>query len=101
MKFRSPHCTVLGQWWELSLVEIFPEISVSNCNAEQIDDLLDRRLSPNVVVMNPPFSASPLVDKRNPFAILKHIKSALSRLQPSGRLVTITANWFNPQGVTT
>jgi len=78
------------------LSELFPGVSVSNVDAEQIDDLLDRGLSPSVVIMNPPFSASQRSDKRNPFATLKHIKSALMRLQSGGRLVAITANWFSP-----
>lgn len=66
------------------LIQMFPGVSVSDHNTEQIDDLLDHSLSPSVVIMNPPFSASPQMDKRNPFATLKHIKSALMRLQPGG-----------------
>ncbi len=78
------------------LLQLFPGVPVSEVNAEQIDDLLDRRVSPTVVIMNPPFSASPNRERRNPFATLKHIKSALMRLQHGGRLVAITANWFSP-----
>ncbi|WP_199192291.1 strawberry notch-like NTP hydrolase domain-containing protein [Chlorogloea sp. CCALA 695] len=78
------------------LVELFPGIKASKHNAEQINDLLERNLSPSVVIMNPPFSASPNSDRRNPFATLKHVKSALMRLCPGGRLVAITANWFSP-----
>ncbi len=78
------------------LVELFPGVPISEVNAEQIDDLLDRSLSPDVVIMNPPFNASPNRDRRNPFATLKHLKSALMRLCPGGRLVAITANWFSP-----
>jgi hypothetical protein len=34
--------------------------------------------------------------KRNQFATLKHLSSALARLSQGGRLVAITANWFSP-----
>jgi hypothetical protein len=78
------------------LLQLFPRFSVSDHNAEQINDLLDHSLYPSVVIMNPPFSASPQMDKRNPYATLKHLKSTLMRLQPGGRLVAITANWFSP-----
>jgi 16S rRNA G1207 methylase RsmC len=46
--------------------------------------------------MNPPFSASHRVNKRYADATINHIKSALYRLRPGGRLVTITADWFSP-----
>ena len=46
--------------------------------------------------MNPPFSASPKINSRNPDATKSHINSALQRLADGGRLVTITANWFSP-----
>lgn len=78
------------------LDNLFPKVPISSHDAEQINDYLDFSLVPSVGIMNPPFSASVQVTKRNPFATLKHIKSALMRLQPGGRLVAITANWFNP-----
>lgn len=78
------------------LNELFPNTPVSGFNAEQIDDYLPPEHRPTVVVMNPPFSASPKMAKRNQFATLKHLSSALARLSPGGRLVAITANWFSP-----
>lgn len=78
------------------LKELFPSTPVSDFNAEQIDDYLAPEYRPTVVVMNPPFSATPKMAKRNQFATLKHLSSALARLSPSGRLVAITANWFSP-----
>ncbi len=79
-----------------TLIELFPDIPVSEHNGEQIDDLLDEDLKPSVVLINPPFSASPKMNKRNPMATWKHISSALHRLQSGGRLVAITADWFSP-----
>jgi predicted RNA methylase len=78
------------------LNELFPNTFVSDFNAEQIDDYLNPEHRPTVVVMNPPFSASPKMAKRNQFATLKHLNSALFRLLDGGRLVAITANWFSP-----
>jgi predicted RNA methylase len=78
------------------LVELFSGMPVTAYNAEQIDDYLKRSVQPTVVIMNPPFSVSPKVEKRNPLATFKHIKSALMSLQPGGRLVSITGDWFSP-----
>ncbi len=79
-----------------TLIELFPDAAISDHNGEQIDDLLDKDLKPTVVLINPPFSASPKMNKRNPMATWKHITSALHRLQHGGRLVAITADWFSP-----
>jgi predicted RNA methylase len=78
------------------LCELFPGVPLSAHDAEQIDDYLHQKHRPTVVVMNPPFSASPRMAKRNQFATLKHLSSALARLSQGGRLVAITANWFSP-----
>jgi predicted RNA methylase len=78
------------------LQAVFPKAIISGHNAEQINDYLDSKLRPTAIIMNPPFSASPKMAKRNEFATWKHITSALARLQPGGRLVTLTANWFSP-----
>ncbi|MCA2655993.1 MAG: methylase, partial [Microcystis sp. M061S2] len=79
-----------------NLRELFPDAPLSSHNAEQIDDYLDSAIRPTAILMNPPFSVSPKVKKRNPLATWQHIISALHRLQPGGRLVVITANWFSP-----
>ena len=79
-----------------NLIELFPDAPVSEHNGEQIDDLLDKNLKPTVVLINPPFSSSPKIVKRNPMATWKHLTSAIHRLQPGGRLVAITADWFSP-----
>jgi predicted RNA methylase len=78
------------------LHELFPQAAIASHNAEQIDDYLDRTIEPTVVIMNPPFSASPKIAKRNRWATLKHLQSALRRLLPGGRLVCLSANWFSP-----
>ena len=72
------------------LAGLFPGSSVTRHNAETIRDRLPE-LRPTVVLMNPPFSASPGVDAIRHDADLRHIRSAFSMLPPGGRLVTISS----------
>ena len=69
---------------------LFPAASVTRHNAEAIADYLPG-LHPTVVLMNPPFSASPGVDRIRHDADLRHIRSAFSMLPPGGRLVAIAS----------
>jgi len=46
--------------------------------------------------MNPPFSASPHVERRFAEAAMRHIASALARLADGGRLVAITGRNTGP-----
>jgi hypothetical protein len=78
------------------LARLFRGVSVTRHNAEQIHDHLPPELRPSVVLMNPPFSASPAVAGRYRAATLKHIGSALARLTDGGRLVAITGNGLAP-----
>ncbi|MBC1222388.1 strawberry notch family protein [Nostoc sp. UCD121] len=82
------------------LRRLFPGTPLFGINAEQINDYLAGKTQPSVVLMNPPFSASPKINSRNPDATKRHINSALQRLADGGRLVTITANWFSPNNPT-
>ena len=60
-------------------------------NAEQLDNILPDEVNPTVVLMNPPFSqtAGRMGDKRDINVGANHIKQALARLSPGGRLVAI------------
>jgi hypothetical protein len=71
------------------LASLFPGVPVTRFDAAQIDDHLDPGLSPSVVLMNPPFSALAHVEGRVRDAGLRHIASALARLNEGGRLVAI------------
>jgi len=100
-KFAELHgCQlVLNEWSDCRLTilrKLFPSKSIYPFNAEQIHDYLPLAIVPTVVLMNPPFSASPNVHKRYPLATVKHIRSAFLRLAPGGRLVVMTAQWFAP-----
>ena len=76
---------------------LFPAVSVTRFDAAQIDDHLDPALVPSVVIMNPPFTALANVSGRVADAGVRHIASALNRLAPGGRLVTITGANVGPE----
>ena len=76
------------------LSSLFPALSVTRFDAAQIDDHLDPGLIPTVVLMNPPFSVVAHVEGRMADAAFRHVASALARLAPGGRLVTITGASF-------
>lgn len=75
---------------------LFPGSPVTRFDAAQIDDHLDAGLRPSVIVMNPPFSALANVEDRTTEATARHLRSALARLAPGGRLVAITGSGFAP-----
>ena len=75
---------------------LFPGLPVTGFDAAQIDDHLDASSSPSVILMNPPFSAQANVDGRSTEATARHLRSALARLAPGGRLVAITGAGFAP-----
>ena len=75
---------------------LFPGQPVTRFDAAQIDDHLDADLRPSVILMNPPFSAVANVDGRSTEATARHLRSALARLAPGGRLVAITGAGFAP-----
>ena len=77
------------------LVGLFPGCTVTRHNAESIRDHLPE-LRPTVVLMNPPFSASPEVERIRHHVDLHHIRSAFSMLPPGGRLVAISSSHCVP-----
>ena len=79
------------------LGRLFRDVAVTRHNAEQIHDHLDAAIRPSVVLMNPPFSASPYVEGRFAEAAMRHIGSALARLAEGGRLVAITGHNVGPE----
>ncbi len=75
---------------------LFPGRPVTRFDAAQIDDQLGADFRPSVILMNPPFSAVANVDSRTTEATARHLRSALARLAPGGRLVAITGAGFAP-----
>ena len=72
------------------LAGLFPGGTVTRHNAESIRDRLPE-LHPTAVLMNPPFSASPGIERIRHHVDLHHIRSAFSMLPPGGRLVAISS----------
>ena len=77
------------------LARLFPGVALARHNAESLADRLPG-LAPTVVVMNPPFSATPGVARRRHDADLRHLRSAFAMLAPGGRLVAITSAGCHP-----
>ena len=69
---------------------LFPGAPVTRHDAGAIADFLPG-LRPSVVLMNPPFSAAPGVDRRRAGTDLRHLRSAVAMLPPGGRLAAITS----------
>ena len=72
------------------LTRFFPQAIVTAFDAEAIADRL-HDAAPTAVLMNPPFSATPGVDRIRHHADLRHLRSAFSMLPPGGRLPAITS----------
>jgi predicted RNA methylase len=79
------------------LARLFADAPLTSHDAAHIDDHLEAGLEPSVVLMNPPFSAGIHVDGRVADAALRHVASALARLAPGGRLVTVTGANLSPE----
>nr|WP_321170058.1 strawberry notch family protein [Pseudodonghicola flavimaris] len=79
------------------LSSLFPAFPVTRFDAAQIDDHLAPEAVPSVVLMNPPFSVMANVEGRMADAAYRHVASALARLAPGGRLITITGANFGPE----
>jgi predicted RNA methylase len=79
------------------LGRLYRECPVTRHNAEHINDLLDPAVRPSLVLMNPPFSSSPYVEKRFAEAAFRHLASAFARLREGGRLVAITGHNVGPE----
>ena len=84
------HLNEIARTRAVLLTRLFPGAAVTTFNAESIADRL-RGVRPTVVLMNPPFSATPGVDRGRRDAGLRHVRSAASMLPTGGRLVTITS----------
>ena len=72
------------------LGQLFPATGVTRHNAENIADHLPG-IRPTVVLMNPPFSATPGVSSIRHDADLRHLRSAFAMLPYGGRLAAITS----------
>ena len=79
------------------LCRLFPGAVVTGVNAENVADHLSG-IRATAVIMNPPFSATPGVQRIRHDADLRHLRSAFSMLPPGGRLVAVTSANCVPGG---
>ena len=77
------------------LLSLYSKNTVTSHDAEFIDDLLDAKVQPSVILMNPPFSSS-TARSADPSIALRHVISAAKRLQMGGRLVAIVPPCAHP-----
>ncbi|MBL0916672.1 MAG: strawberry notch family protein, partial [Sphingopyxis sp.] len=75
---------------------LFASAAVTRHDAATIDDRLDPAVRPTVALMNPPFSAVANVERTMQGAAVRHLASALSRLEDAGRLVAIVGANCSP-----
>ncbi len=87
---RGLHLNEYAETRARLLTRLFPQAVVTAFNAEAIADRL-RDVRPTAVLMNPPFSATPGVNRISHDADLRHVRSAFAMLPPGGRLVAITS----------
>ena len=86
----------LAETRQAMLAALFQQVPVMRFNAEQIDDYLDASVTPDCVLMNPPFSASPNIERSMRDTTVRHIRSALRRVADGGRLVVLTGASHDP-----
>jgi predicted RNA methylase len=86
----------LAETRQAMLAALFSDAPVTRFNGEQIDDYLGVAHRPAAVLMNPPFSASPHMERTSRDATARHIRSALRRLPDGGRLVALTGANHDP-----
>jgi predicted RNA methylase len=79
------------------LSSLFPRTTVTRFDAAAIDDHLDAAITPDIVLMNPPFSVAANVEGCVRDAAFRHLSSALARLSEGGRLVAITGASLSPE----
>ncbi|MGB7404706.1 MAG: strawberry notch family protein, partial [Pacificimonas sp.] len=70
------------------LAESYRGAAIHGIDGAEIDELLDPRIQPSVVLMNPPFARS-LARGVDRHAATRHVASAFRRLRHGGRLVAI------------
>lgn len=83
-----------------SLMSLVFDQEISSHDGEHIDDLLDHRVQPDVVLMNPPFSSSESRSGDSRIAA-RHLVAAAKRLAAGGRLVAIMPKAFSAAGQST
>lgn len=96
-KGANVHLNELNQHRFELLQTTFPAINLTRYDGSKIDTLLASAVRPSVVIMNPPFSRD-VGRGEDPYAAVRHLRSALRLLRPGGRLVAVMPDWFANSG---
>ncbi len=90
---RQLHLNELDPKRREKLALLFKHAKLTGIDGAMLASALDPSLRPSLILMNPPFSRSEGrgVDQ---FAAVRHLRAALGRLAPGGRLVAIMPDWF-------
>jgi tRNA G10 N-methylase Trm11 len=73
----------------LEIIKNLPFDGFYNEDAEQINNIIGDKITPTLIVMNPPFSSSPERNMQGTKIGAKHIEEALKILAPNGRLAAV------------
>lgn len=95
---KSLHLNEIDPKRREALKVLFPSATITDHDAALLGAMLEPEYAPTLILMNPPFSRSEGrgVDQ---YAAVRHLRSALSRLTPGGRLVSIMPDWFTTSAV--
>lgn len=90
---KALHLNELDAKRRTKLARLFPDAQITGVDGAMLTSLLDETIRPSLILMNPPFSRSQGrgVDEH---AAVRHLRSALARLTPGGRLVAVMPDWF-------
>lgn len=90
---KALHLNELDPKRREALEVLFPAATITGYDAALLAATLEPGFTPTLMVMNPLFSRSEGrgVDQ---VAAVRHLRSALSRLAPGGRIVAIMPDWF-------
>ena len=72
---------------------LFPQASITAVDGAMLTSLMDAELRPTLTIMNPPFSRSEGRGADH-FAAVRHLRSAIAKTAPGGRVVAIMPDWF-------
>ena len=89
----SLHLNELDSKRRNKLQKLFPDAEITGVDGAMLTSAIDHSLRPTLILMNPPFSRSQGRGADH-FAAIRHLRSALAKLAPGGRLVAIMPDWF-------
>lgn len=94
---RALHLNELDPKRRAALDVLFPDASITQFDAALLASHLEASVRPSLIIMNPPFART---EGRGAdrFAAVRHLRSALQRLTPGGRLVAVMPDWFAASG---